>query len=550
MKLKFLFTRLFDSRKQRILGGVIGALLCSALPLRSQAGTYTVVYSGGTATPSNGNPVSYSKGGGSSTYGAGVTANGTMTGSGYPPMFSAATATGSGTITATFTWQPTFPGDDPPASVIVREDCSASATLINPTSGQLSASNGMGDASVPNGTQQVNSGGSRYTVKSSPGGSFSVTVTPSASATAPALRGSVPSCSIWVSYLAFAFPMVVDPKGTTAPTPLNYNILIGQCCVGNLGNLRDGSSGNPSPGVSYSNFSWNASGATFKAYEAGGIAATDRAWVVPLSATDKQKPDFKFYWSADSNSETMTCTATATDPQGRNIGTVQATAKVKVWAPYYGFRVTKGTVTVVPSTSTTVAYMRATGPGCTWICKACPPDLFGDAKGKGKWHIIQKIRWGRWRSINSQTYRASLNGLWGLDTSYPYKPDDGNSIYQSDPTKGWPDNSVEESPSDSPGTALAGSPGIPDRVWVDENFIVYMMYQPVASNAGESQWVPLHKFEWGWYGDANRPAGGWDIWATGVNCGAVTQFDDIRWRDHPTWTRVLFGLDNSWVLGN
>lgn len=154
------------------------ALVFVLSPFSAFAGSYHVAYSGGTVDPSDDGPFGERDG-----FYIGLAA-------------SATTNTVSGTITATFTWAPAFPSEQPPSSVIVKQYCRAgyfSGDFVEvPPTG--SASNGLGDPEIkhqgtqttPDGTLYNGSGvseGTHYQVKQNPGTGFTVTCSPNASGT-------------------------------------------------------------------------------------------------------------------------------------------------------------------------------------------------------------------------------------------------------------------------------------------------------------------------------------------------------------------------------
>lgn len=100
----------------------------------ASAGTYTVVYSGGAYSSSPGGGGNY---GANGVGGWGASAD---------PSGNSASASCSGQVTATFTWNPNNTFDNAPASAIVVETCSARAYgqgyLTRPSA---SAADGLGD---------------------------------------------------------------------------------------------------------------------------------------------------------------------------------------------------------------------------------------------------------------------------------------------------------------------------------------------------------------------------------------------------------------------
>ena len=187
-----------------LVGCLLVVILLQILAAPAFAGHYTVVYSGGVAsTPGNSYPYttgSYGWGGSASYSGIGAFAD------------------ASGQITATFIWVEDYAGEVPPLSAVVYETCtsrSASYYGIN------TADDGFGDTSSSS-YYSTQCSGTRGSVKSNPGTSFSITCSPSAHAS-----GSMYGLMASVQYGAAASVVFVGLSGTLIGVPGN-NILIGQ----------------------------------------------------------------------------------------------------------------------------------------------------------------------------------------------------------------------------------------------------------------------------------------------------------------------------------
>jgi hypothetical protein len=190
----------------------------------------------------------------------------------------------TGTITSTFTWQPaagqTIISDPPPATVIVSESCTVSATTNYP--GSMGAYNtGLGQsgsvAFTPGGNNNtVTVTGIRYTTTA---GIPTITLqeTPSATATTIGADSSL-------SYTATATPVILTFYGTIKDSSGDDNILIGQGCSCTL---SVGSYG-------LSKFQWTIPD-TVKGFETG---STPKSYghVNYLTAADLSSPYPHWYW--------------------------------------------------------------------------------------------------------------------------------------------------------------------------------------------------------------------------------------------------------------
>ncbi len=171
----------------------------------------------------------------------------------------------TGSIAASFTWQPAYPSEPPLSQVIVTETCTASASVAIPRqTGQYNT--GLGTGSAPTGSVTCVPGGShnsisgtsvRYTAQT--GGQTAVLQAVNPSATA---GGQGSSCS--AGYTASVSPVIITLSGTlknnngnpVLDSSGNQQILIGQSCGSGL-------SGIPSS-CTVSNYQWSVSGTTFQ----------------------------------------------------------------------------------------------------------------------------------------------------------------------------------------------------------------------------------------------------------------------------------------------
>jgi hypothetical protein len=246
------------------------------------------------------------------------------------------------------------------------------------------------------------------------------------------------------------------------------------------------------------------------------------------------------YWgNGDSSQEQVTCTADVYVGSLR-IGSATATAPITVWCPYYacGYT-TDGTVNLVANPGPIIMAGLPGIAGITWKAKCVPQDLFG-TRGIGKWAFIQMELPGRsYTTTDAVTHVWSINGLLGLDTSYPYPfwEDFPNQSVVSldDSTYGKPDDDVQHKSSDSPDHGTDDTEAVVD---INEQFWTYMVYFPPPNGVG-TVWVPLHRIAWQWNTHAVKPNAGWMTAPPPSVVGTLTVTEDQRCKTHPLWNRVL-----------
>jgi hypothetical protein len=176
-------------------------------------------------------------------------------------------------------------------------------------------------------------------------------------------------------------------------------------------------------------------------------------------------------------------------------------------------------------------------PGVSWTGRVQPPYIFGSG-GTGKWAFIQIINPGRWYTDGGGQHSWSINGLLGLDTSYPYPfwiDFPGQQVVQlDDSTYGKPDDHNDYDSSDSPSGPVDNTM---TNYIVNEQFWTYMVYWPQDIGNGH-QWVPLHRIHWTWSASVNRVGNSWANNGLPFYVGPVTVDEDARCKTHPIWNRV------------
>ena len=508
------------------------ALLFPALAAR--AGHYAVTYAGGQMTATHNGvtsaPVNYILQS-DNTWGGRIVAAfmGGYGGSG--PQSGSAQC--SGPITVTGTWMTDYPGEPPPAQVIVTQTCNAGWTgsVMNCTpSGN--AANGLGSPLVVNADQSIgSSSGTTYQVMAG-GNTVSFSCSPSASLSGvgtsnPTTGGTG---TVYVSCVAQIAPPTVTLIGTTAvdvtPPDPPIGILIGQAMT----------TGFSAGGFPVSNYQWSVTGDAFE----GFVTTSD--WHTPpdptigtgqaveLTALVKQQSSLLYYYRSvgkSGDTSTVSCTATVTFPNG-NTKQVTGSAMVKVYKPDHTFTATPGTVNVWngggvhagdfflgPSDPTTKV-------GILWNGKATTPPPFSDRQGAGIWGLAQIITpMFSYRDQTGAIHRFPQNGMTGSDGKFPYQ----NFMA--------PANGVPSYPSDSPGTWL----GTIQAADFGGTFQTYMVYLPpdATGNSGTS-WVPLHEIDWNFHAAANLIGNAWALLPVS---NGVTITKDTPTTTLPAWTQVI-----------
>ena len=207
---------------------------------------YDVSYSGGTTTVNSNPPTPYS----SSTS---TSAPGAWGGGAYTYFTtSGGSITCAGQITANFTWNggPNSAPAPPAGSVVVTE--TANAYWSGPGS---KGDCGLSNPTTP-GSSPPSQTATRYSVQGGP--SFSVTATPTASASGFALSGNSPlSANAFVGYTATLSVATMNLDGAILDSNGNYNILVGQGCGVSV----------PALSASNTTYSWTVSGTTFQDWQ-------------------------------------------------------------------------------------------------------------------------------------------------------------------------------------------------------------------------------------------------------------------------------------------
>lgn len=455
--------------------------------------------------------------------GTGLYGGGASTGGGFGSFLVAGpgSASCSGTITATFTWN--NEGDEgnlPPQTVIIREDSTAE---WGGDSG--SASNGLGHSAV-NQTYSGVSTGTKWSYRQDPGTEFQVTVTPSASASFSSNSSSgllAGACN--VEYVAHSYIARLTFTGTIPGDPIE-RILIGQELEAELVLGLDEQLLSESD-----TFSWDISGGSpFTSYEADEDGAELNEWESPVNALFTT-----CHFGKAQNSVAVSVTAYIHDIDLEF--TVSRSVKPEPPDPL-SFTVLAGDPELMngpdpdlndPNTLRLwwAVNHQSEVEGAWFRGTITTPIDYVDGEDGGEWCLVQLVT-----SIqatyyaNGEIYDSSANfsGDVYLDALYPYRGEwfDGDDIERERP----------------------GSPALPfpdpdlTLIHYAVSFEVYVLYLPPREG---SQPVPVRKWTWSFTGtgEIGNP---WTV------TGSSLAEEVTGTPSHPIWIKNTAALAPiSWI---
>jgi hypothetical protein len=450
-----------------------------------------------------------------------------------------------GTITDTFTWthgSGETDANDPPPTCVIVEQTSWALWFVRDEGGTASGSGtvicGLPGAVITPftyGGEQVDDPSAGlsavlYSVKTSPGASFSVSCNPTASFTGTTgTEGSVEGEAKTGSG-ASAYPVILSLGGTTKDSSGNDNILVGQNCTPNLS-----IPGLPST-ITMGWPTWSVSGDTYTSFDIASDQSTGAAIPYPDTISIFVPPPAvyanpTFFWK-DVNiygfHETVQGSATLySDPAGglsqnpnlapsAQIGTVTASKQVQVWEPeeFTGIPSnTSGTPAANPQFGTpglvTTGFGNGViksetngGDGFTFGASVVTPTLFTQSgQNFGNWAWLQLKQTNETQGSNGTQDASPM-----LDSSFPYNT--GGSTGNGVP--GTPYSAGPSSPSGNPVYNLfLDTPDFPyynyqTAVVASDVFDLYVMYQPPDTGTGVN-WVPLDVYTWAFDCNMTRP---------------------------------------------
>ena len=513
---------------------IVGSFL--ALCVAARAGKYVQAETGGTysISPNLGPPPQY--GGIAFPAPYKMFSDGSYGGGGSSKGGSNIAVSASGSITNVFTWQPSYPGDSAPKSVIVSEQCTAkySATVygngstVNPPG---ACDDGMQDKAVLISTPTVDgnnkptggcgwsgvSTGSRYSIRG--GDTFTLTINPSASVFVPA----GPDGSATVNYTVTISPVIINLTGTTKdPTTGAPDLLTGQGVTATL------SGANILNLPTASGYQWSVSGTVFSSFVVTtNTAGQSQGLGFKLGLIDAalHQPQCTFFTLKDEQI-TVDCTATALLPD-------QTTRQVQAEAKFTSFRpinikwdVKNGSVRLGGGISGVGGAFGfyGTSPlilrGQDWRTYMSLPPQFQSTGGQGAWVQLVCPNGTGVSAGDSLHYGFANNDIWGLDNVFPY---DGPFGVQSTPTGvGFVGRS-----GDSPQQGLiSGFQSISRH----DQMQAWLIFQPYSVGGQPVSWVPLQQYSWFWKGYASYINPNWDL--SNADWGHVDPVDTTTF---PEW---------------
>ncbi|MCW5940079.1 MAG: hypothetical protein KF884_09820 [Fimbriimonadaceae bacterium] len=437
-----------------------------------------------------------------------------------PPAQGYGTVTCFGEITATFTWTPSGPNDTepPPPVVLVQQTSSA---LWSADSG--SCANGLGDPAV-GGDYGQSSSGTKWTAIQNPGQSFTVTCTPSASCShsregpSGLLAGSAA-----VSYIAeaFAIKLVVSGHRPGSDPP---EFMIGQEARATL--LRD---------IWFfdDTQTWSVTGGDpFSSYT-----------VAPPSGDSALR--FGYY---NGSNTTITSCFFGKPGLGRFTCATYVGGPIRRWfllfrdiqalKPLSEIHVSIGSTKQkvidnqlkmglfdAPPLPVIGTDYTADWFGIRWATNPLTPAEHVVGSDTGGWHWVQTVVPHRYRVNNGVYQHWSIDGILGLDTTYPYEP----APYGVPPGR-FLCIGAYAIVGDAPNSRLEHPPF---TMWhtSGENFRVYSMYVPPARPGFYAHWVALKEVSWYWNGRCEWDGQQW-VGPTGA-AAAWSYTGDFPWQ--PVW---------------
>ncbi len=325
------------------------------------------------------------------------------------------TASGSGSLSAKFTWQPAYVGELPPTAVIIQQNSSVTMGWSDSSGATLTGpdSTGLGQSSTISGSSgNVTIAGTSYS-GAAPAGDGSVSApscSPSVSQNGNSGTAGGAQANFTITYSATASPVTINLGGAIKDSSGNYNILVGQGCTASL-------SGIPSGTGWRTTYSWSVSGTTFQDWEPTTpgnqsanppIPANSQASYYDPGPGVQTNSTYHWYWNDSSQqTETVTCTATVTPPAGQGSSfPITVTQKVSVYVPTRSTNMnTVGDGRVLNSTiiahQTPGMMNNLENFGSSWTTSISTPTT--PAFGTGQWCYCQLITPGEYLTDVTQT---------------------------------------------------------------------------------------------------------------------------------------------------
>ena len=454
----------------------------------------------------------------------------------------------AGTVTASYTWSTPTPSTDPAPPCIVMQSCRNYwyGTYASPPDSACSDGLGNAETKSSNGQNyQGNSSGTRYKlVPPDASGVVAFNLVGAYSHTPATNLGGYYSA---VSYSCTAYPITISLTGTTPDSSGNQNILVGQGCTAVVSGIPSGFT------VLYN---WSVSGTTYQDWlpttpafpnASPPTAANANASYYSPGSGPLTNATAHWYWNDPANkSETVTCTLTLTPPTGQGAAfNLTVTKNVSVQLPGWTASEIGGYMQVnshCPSYTGNAFYAgptaaeRASGQlgGMNWSANVMSSALFAS----GTLTLVQLVTPQESYVTNTGvgvpgvTHNDPENGLYGLDTKYPYTWETQGS-YQP------PLTPVPYTTSDSPFLSALNSIA---SIGMTHLFVDYLLFLPPGS---DSKLVPLGTNSWSTNGNATIPStNNWSDYATqhgSDTAGTVSPTTSTPFTAgniFPSWTRI------------
>jgi len=503
-----------------------------------RAGSYSSpVYSGGSAVVTYASPYyrssnnyAFDSNNAWGGYGSGVTFTGPEGGS------TNLSETAMGTITTTFTWQPSYAGEPAPASAIVAQHC---------TAGWVGHLSGTG---MPTGRCDNGLGGSlvlyyeagtcdstKYTVKAANAdGSVTVLCSPSVHLDCESGTNGTAGGSVTVSYSATVYPVTISLTGQNSAN----QALTGQQITASL--LIP--NGLPS-GTKITNYTWSFDGATapnpIKTWDGTASGDSTHPQLVPLTAADMTGADtsgngisvssVSFYDQVADN-VTVKCAVSLKFSDGTTATVNAKSVPVAFLKPSLTkWDIKGGWVQHYNSTTWGLAIdpLSSIADGMTWSnATISVPTPFSGGQGC----FVQTV------TPDRRIYQANVttpitgpnNGQAGLDGSFPYGP------LWNLPSLG----ADKDGPAVVSGANANGYQGY-DKITVNDTYTTWVMYKPPSNGIGNPIWVPLKSYGWGFSCTIQWQTNAWvTTQAPPSNAATVPVFSPASTNTPPKWSLV------------
>ncbi len=459
--------------------GLAASLLLAAPDAR--AGTYSApVYSGGTLSDNSNSskldyPFAYQSSSQPPAYQASASGYSRATAQGQAAT---ATVSVSGPLTAKFTWQPVYPGEPAPASVIVLQQASASVYCQS----QSPASTGVSvGGSCADGLGGSGSGCPSYTSTTTytvmtPAGDGSVTLKCSPSATFTVSTGTGNATGdVFASYSVNVYPVTISLVGQNA----SYQALCGQQITASLN----------CPLGKVTSYNWAVSGNLIKTYN----PSFGTGQVVSLSSNAGDFTGSKLYFYDVNNNDTAsaTCYANVTLPDG--------------------------TAQIVSATSPTVTFRKPTAPW--WVKEGyIQPFTVSQYPGSTLFGLAADPSSKSTYPNGEDWFPVDITMPSGFPTSgqcgFTQLATPNHTFTRSGTTTGGPrpqglDNTFGFGGWTLPGQGNSGDNpslvtnsgtnsglAVNDQNSSSDKFTTYLMYMPPAFGSQGTIWVSLETYDW------------------------------------------------------